>query len=200
MREFLEPLVQNEVYLTRVYREESELANLITDLIEAALPCDFVIVNSGGFRSTWLPGVLQFQHFYNMFPFSNQLVSFEMNGYELIETLKVLQAGRKGFYPVRGLKQIVSLSLNGTARFVSATWANGQPIDLARNYRGVTINFLLEGGDDFKDVMGKVYTLRKEKVEGEMRALMKPKLIERAVIKEGSLIDPLNPRITILKV
>jgi 2',3'-cyclic-nucleotide 2'-phosphodiesterase (5'-nucleotidase family) len=188
------------VYLTRVYREESELANLITDLIGAALPCDFVLVNSGGFRSTWLPGVLQFQHFYNMFPFSNQLVSFEMNGYELIESLKVLQAGRKGFYPVRGLKQVVSLSLNGTARFVSATWANGQPIDLARNYRGVTINFLLEGGDDFKDVMGKVYTLRKEKVEGEMRTIMKPKLIERAVIKEGSLIDPLSPRITVLKV
>jgi len=30
-----------------------------------------------------------------------------------------------------------------------------------RNYRGLSINFLLEGGDDFANVIGKVYSLRK---------------------------------------
>lgn len=61
------------------------LGNLITDLMDLAYPDhDFILMNSGGFRTTWFPGVLQFQHFYNMFPFPNRLVSFEMTGYELI--------------------------------------------------------------------------------------------------------------------
>jgi 2',3'-cyclic-nucleotide 2'-phosphodiesterase (5'-nucleotidase family) len=41
---------------------------------------DFVIVNPGGFRTYWLPGIVQFQHFYNMFPFDNVLKSFDITG------------------------------------------------------------------------------------------------------------------------
>ena len=57
-------------------------------------------------------------------------------------------------------------------------------------YRGLSIDFLLEGGDDFNKAMGKVYTLRNSKVEGGIKALLKPKLMDLKVIKEGSLIDP----------
>jgi hypothetical protein len=53
------------------------LGNLVTDLVDMACPGhDFVLLNEGGFRAIWFPGVLQFQHFYNMFPFSNQIISF----------------------------------------------------------------------------------------------------------------------------
>jgi hypothetical protein len=55
----------------------------------------------------------------------------------------------------------VSLAENGTRTFLGATFSNGDEIDVSKNYRGVTIDFLTNGGDDFKDVMGKVYTLRK---------------------------------------
>lgn len=47
---------------------------------EACPGNDFVIMNSGGFRTTWYPGAIKYFHYYNMFPFSNTLVSFEMNG------------------------------------------------------------------------------------------------------------------------
>ena len=43
-------------------------------------------------------------------------------------------------------------------------------------YRGVTIDFCLQGGDDFKDVIGKVYTVRNNKTEGPIRELVRPKL------------------------
>lgn len=42
----------------------------------------------------------------------------------------------------------------------------------------MSIDFLLQGGDDFKDAMGKVYTLRNPQSEGVIRDLIRPKLID----------------------
>ena len=57
------------------------MGNLITTLVhEAVEDADFVILNPGGFRTRWFPGVIQYQHFYNMFPFPNKLLSFEITG------------------------------------------------------------------------------------------------------------------------
>lgn len=37
---------------------------------------------------------------------------------------------------------------------------DGNPILPQQTYRGLVTDFLLGGGDDFKDVMGKIYTVR----------------------------------------
>jgi len=60
---------------------ECELANLVTNLMHEAVPtAQFIIINPGGLRTEWYPGVVQYQHFYNMFPFVNHLVSFDITG------------------------------------------------------------------------------------------------------------------------
>lgn len=108
--------------------------------MNAAVPgCDAVIINSGGFRTTWVPGVLQYQHFYNMFPFINTIISFEMSGQELLDTLNILQSGAKGFYPTYGLSQVVSLSSSGVKKLISAKFYNGTEINPQQNYRIVSI-------------------------------------------------------------
>lgn len=67
--------------MERIYNYENDLGNLITNLMHAVVPnADFVITNAGGFRSVWIPGIIQYQHFYNMFPFSNTINSFDMTG------------------------------------------------------------------------------------------------------------------------
>lgn len=49
--------------------------------MHAAVPyADFIILNMGSLRTIWLPGILQYQHFYNMLPFDNELVTFDMTG------------------------------------------------------------------------------------------------------------------------
>lgn len=113
---------------------------------------DFVITNAGGFRTTWFPGIIQYQHFYNMFPFANTLVSFEISGKELIDVLTIVQSGKDGFYPTYGLKQTVSLAGNGTRRFIKATFSDGSEIEPTKNYKGLSLKFLMDGGDDFKDI------------------------------------------------
>ena len=147
--------------------------------MNAAVPgCDAVILNAGGFRTTWFPGVLQYRHFYNMIPFPNIINSFEMTGQELIETLTILQSGAKGFYPTYGLSQVVSLSGLGVRNFISAKFYDGSEIVPTQSYRVMSLNFLTQGGDDFKDVIGKVYTVRKEILHGDYRTLIQPKLID----------------------
>lgn len=54
---------------------------------DAVPETDFVIINPGGLRTAWYPGVIQSQHLYNMFPFVNYLVSFDITGAELIKML-----------------------------------------------------------------------------------------------------------------
>jgi len=49
-------------------------------MLDAVPSAEFVIVNPGGLRAEWFPGFIQEQHFYNMFPFTNTLVSFDILG------------------------------------------------------------------------------------------------------------------------
>lgn len=83
-----------------------------------------------------------------------------MTGQELLDTLKIIQSGAKAFYPTYGLSQVVSLSSTGTKKLVSAKFYNGSAINPTQNYRVLSITFLSQGGDDFKNVIGKIYTVR----------------------------------------
>lgn len=100
-----------------------------------------------------------------MFPFDNVLQTFDITGSELLETLRIIQSGQKGFYHSWNLQMKVTYS-NLQRGFISARFINGTSIDPKRVYKGVADNFLLEGGDDFKDVINKVYTPRNVVTKG----------------------------------
>lgn len=81
MQSYLVELVQNEIHLKSQYNQECELANLINDLIWKNFTfADFTVLNMGGFRTEWIPGILLEQHLFNMFPFDNVLESFNISG------------------------------------------------------------------------------------------------------------------------
>jgi 2',3'-cyclic-nucleotide 2'-phosphodiesterase (5'-nucleotidase family) len=82
MKPYLEDIVENDVYLEVSKSKETELGNLVADLYFKAGQgnVDFSLVNPGSFRTTWNPGMLQYQHFYNMFPFENKLETFVVTG------------------------------------------------------------------------------------------------------------------------
>jgi len=112
---------------------------------------------------------------------------------------QIVQAGKKGFYSTKNLKQTVTIYSNGTRQLTSIIFYNGTPIVDTQTYHGVTIQYLLSGGDDFASVMGKNYTLRNGNVLGEFRALVKPQLISLGRITQSGLIDPANPRLTVVR-
>ena len=150
MANFFKVLVESEVYLKSESDNECELANLVTSLMmDAVLDVDFVVINPGGLRTEWVPGYVMEQHFYNMFPFDNKLLSFDILGSEMLKMMEILQGGDLGFYPTAGLR--ITASANGGAnhKFINATMYDGEEIVPDRMYRGMSIDFLLQGGDDF---------------------------------------------------
>lgn len=82
------------------------------------------MLNIGGFRTDWLPGVLLEQHLYNMFPFDNVFRSFNISGAELLKTLEIIQSGDKGLYQFYGIETTVTPD-DDKFKFVSARMADG---------------------------------------------------------------------------
>ena len=198
MQPFLEDLVVNKVFLSIHFDRECELGNLITNSIYANFSfADFVVTNPGGFRTQWLPGMLKEKDFYNMFPFGNILKSFNISGAELKETLNIIQSGSAGFYQFYGIQTTATIQ-NNQKKFISAKMMDGSEIDEDKYYIGITNDFLLQGGDDFSKVIGKIYTPRNVKDLGEIRESIRQPLKDIEVIEPGTLIDPDHPRIILV--
>jgi 2',3'-cyclic-nucleotide 2'-phosphodiesterase (5'-nucleotidase family) len=67
---------------------------------------DFLILNGGGFRSTWYPGVIKYGNLFSMLPFDNTINSFKILGGDLKKLIELVQNGQKRYYPTWGLQQI----------------------------------------------------------------------------------------------
>ena len=78
-----------------------------------------------------MPGIIQYQHFYNMFPFENRIQSFAISGSELLQMLEIIQSGTKGFYQSAKLQMEVELKDN-VKKFLSARFLDQTEIDSDR--------------------------------------------------------------------
>jgi hypothetical protein len=83
--------------------------------------------------------------------------------------LEVIQSGHRAFYCLKGLKQVVSVSSDGKKKLINATLYNGSAIDTSKNYKVLAYSFATNGGGDFNQVFGKIYTLRNSVVHGNLR-------------------------------
>ena len=73
--------------------------------------------------------------------------------------------------------------VNNVKGFVSATFMDGTPIDPEKTYTGITIDFLLQGGDDFSKIIGPVFVPKNTVNLGEFKAVVEPKLRDLGVIR-----------------
>lgn len=224
MEQYFEKIFETEIFLDRVRDQENPLGNLITTVFmrvaeDHGIKADFSIINHGAFRSTWYPGVVQYQHFYGMFPFSNRIVTFELSGKDLIDMLRRVQNGWDGFYYTDGIFQTVSLTEvtneDGSKvmqkGFVDASMLDGSEIDPERIYTGCTLQFLLNGGDDFIKAFGETdlidpetgapfVPLEPKNIQdvGEQREeFMKQLKAIGVATAEDWAVDPENPRMVV---
>ena len=134
-----------------------------------------------------------------MFPFVNYLISFDITGRELLEMLSIVQSGAFGFYPTFGINVVAQIDSNKAHQFINATLADGSLIQPDRVYRGLSIDFLLNGGDDFKKVIGITYTPRNTQNHGLVREVLRKPLENLGTVKAETWIDPNNKRLIVLK-
>jgi len=156
----------NKDYLTKTYdhfqsskKHENSLGNFYTDFLRHISGADISVVNSGEFRVPFYRGIISNATIHSFDPFGNKIIKFYAFGWEIKKIFKILQKGRKGFYPTSGLKMIVKDF--PTKHLLSLKLYNGveeKEIENNKYYSIVSTDFCFPidpnsiGGDDFKEV------------------------------------------------
>jgi 5'-nucleotidase len=192
----LEPLgVSAAAEFTHAYSAESTLGNLLADLMREATGADVAFMNAGGIRSNLPKGELKYGDVFEVSPFDNFPATVTLTGAQLVDMIRLTVAGARGTLQPSGVRYTYDAAKTGSDRFVSATLANGDPIDPAKLYKVVLPDFLVSGGEGLGALMKQVPPARKTvDLTQPMR-----ELFVRALKKHKEpLVPKLEGRITVL--
>jgi len=131
--------------LTRGGFVESPVGDLITDAMREHAQADIAVTNSGGIRANLPQGDVTYRDLYKVDNFGNTAVTMTMTGKQVWEMLEVSVIGYHAIFQVSGLKMVYDLRKPPKQRVLSVE-IDGQPIDLNKEYKVVTNNFLAAGG------------------------------------------------------
>ncbi len=144
-------------------REECGLGNMIADgLLEYGRQqnwkSDVAFYNMAGVRAPLPAGQITYGQLYQVLPFTNVVMNLDLTGKQLRSVFEAA-SGSAGRLHVGGAAWSYHFENPAGSRLLSAT-VGGQPIDDARIYHIVTIDYLFGGGDghtEFKDATNAIY-------------------------------------------
>lgn len=138
------------VPLEGVRGTEVPIGNLIADALldygrKQGWLTDIAFYNQAGVRASLAAGEITFGQLYQVLPFANTIVQLDLTGVQLKEVLEGA-AGAAGRLHLAGGSFVYRFANPTQERVVSAT-VGGAPLDPARSYHVVTIDYLYTGGD-----------------------------------------------------
>jgi len=136
-----EPIGDAAANLTRSDTQESPLNNLIADAMRDYAGTQIAFQNVGGLRATLRKGPITKGDLFEVLPFQNTVIKMSLSGAQL----KQLLARR--VLAVSGMKVSWDTTRSFPDRLVSATLANGQPIQDGTRYTIAANDFMAAGGD-----------------------------------------------------
>lgn len=140
------PVVGTTAHDMMRHRPESELSNLLTDiLVWGGKAFDeepvFAVYNMGGIRANLAKGKVTVGDVNEVAPFENKICFLTLTGEKVMELFQQI-AHRGG----EGLSHAVRLVISKDGHLQSAT-INGEPVDPQKQYRIATLDYLAEGND-----------------------------------------------------
>ena len=115
---------------------KDELGSLMTDAVRVTQRLDIVFQNNGGIRSDILQNDIRIQDVYQLDPFGNDVVRYEMTPAEIRSLITRAFDRRKGIdLQVSGIEYAVRLTPEGTAAAVEIKNVDGGPFDERKTYR-----------------------------------------------------------------
>lgn len=140
------PVVGTTAHDMTRHRPESELSNLLTDiLVWGGKAFDeepvFAVYNMGGIRANLAKGKVTVGDVNEVAPFENKICFLTLTGEKVTELFQQI-AHRGG----EGLSHAVRLVISKDGHLQSAT-INGEPVDPQKQYRIATLDYLAEGND-----------------------------------------------------
>ena len=136
-----------------VRTQETNLGNLVADIIRATVGSDIALTNGGGIRASIKPGEIRVADIYTTLPFDNTLVVVEMLGMDIIEVLehsvRLVPEQNGGFLQVSGITFEVDPNALPGGRVINVR-VNGNKISTGAYYTVATNDFLAAGGDGYE--------------------------------------------------
>jgi 5'-nucleotidase / UDP-sugar diphosphatase len=136
-----------------VRERETNLGDLIADIMRSASGSDATIINGGGIRAGIKRGEIKRRDVSNVLPFDNYIVAVKLSGRQVREALEYGVSGIEGgsgrFPQVSGITFSYLRSASPGAR-VKDILITGSPIEPDREYIVATNDFIAAGGDGYK--------------------------------------------------
>ncbi|MCO6554325.1 MAG: bifunctional UDP-sugar hydrolase/5'-nucleotidase [Gilliamella sp.] len=126
--------------------QQSNMGQLLLSAFVEKTNANVGIMSGGMIRDSLIEGDITYRDILKVEPFGNSVVYFELTGSELIDYLKVALSKKQGSGGYAHLKNI-NLTRNGNN--IEDVKINDQPINLQKNYRIATLDFLAAGGDGY---------------------------------------------------
>ena len=145
---------------TTIRREESNLGNLVVDIMRESIRADVVVLNSGTLRIDEIlqPGKIRMQELVSILPMLDHVVMLEMTGANLLSALangvSKWPALEGRFLQVSGVKFTFEAfkdedGHNATKVLPESVMVGGEPLDLSKKYKVGTKDYLMQGKDGF---------------------------------------------------
>lgn len=142
------------------YHRETGYGNLITDAMRDRADADVAITNAGGIRSdsVYGPGEITGGDIFNTLPFPNTLVTVELTGEELIETLEsqvvTLESGTGQAFGEEISQQVSGVRFEwvpheGVDEQIRDVRVGGEPLDPDETYAVAVNSFIANGGSGY---------------------------------------------------
>ena len=133
-----------------VSRDESPVGNLVADALleygrQQGWGSDVAFYNSAGLRADLPAGDVSYGRLYEVLPFGDVVIGMRMTGDQLRAVFEKVAAGA-GRLTIANARFVYHYGGASDHQLISVTVA-GEPIDPARAYHVVTIDYLLGGGD-----------------------------------------------------
>ena len=189
------PVVGQSAKYMVAQRPEGTLSNLLADIMvwgakDYGETPDFGVYNMGGVRADLPKGNVTFGDVLDIAPFENKIAFTTLSGADVLVLFRQMAV-----VGGEAVSHAVRLVITEKGELVSAT-INGEPVDPARDYRIVTIDYLLGGTDKMSAFKKGRNTNSPQEVSNNSRFVIMNYFKEKAA--KGELVDAeIEGRVTV---
>ena len=164
--EITEVVGHTEERLNRKYFDESDLGNLLADVMVDASGADIGMIHPGGIRKDFPQGAIEIADILDTNPFVDPVMVMEVTGAQLVQILEQSFTHLRGLMQVSGVETIYDTSNPLRERLVSVK-RNGRNIEDTDTFEIAVPGFLARGGDHYETFI-KTKFLREYEPVGEL--------------------------------
>lgn len=133
---------------SRKYYRESNIGNLVADLMREKVDADIAMISSGSIRVDLNKGPVTRENIMNLFPFTDKLTVVELTGENLKELLEYSYTLPYGLAQFSGIESTYNSTMPEQQRLVSLK-VNGKTVNDTQRYTVATYSYAASGGDGY---------------------------------------------------